>query len=864
MVKLNWLYRPHVPTVVTWGVPWPKGKLKKDEPLSLWNGDEELELHEVRPTAYWPDGTIKWTAHSALLAGEANLAIKRKSVSTLSSQRIQVEETPSSLVIHTGNMNYRILREGNILIDEIRKDNRIVASNLSLETLLEQREESGDKKVRVESTYRGVIDDVIIETSGQIRSVTKVTGHHINNENHRVLPFILRLEFRLNTNSIKVIHTQMIDINPSKYFIKGMALKVNSASTGEPPWNRYVQIGTETGVYSEAAQLLLTRSFQHANGLYAKQIENIEVDLDEFEQLKEHVTANAIWNDYKIVHDSANHYKMLKRTSANHAWIEIAHGERASGAMCVGSKNGAIAISHPKMREKHPAGLEVNQLAGEPVLTIWLWSPDSEAMDLRHYSNETYVKSAYEGFDEMRATPIGIANTNELFISFYSKIPKKEEFQDYIDNWRNNPLLICEPSYYYETKAVGAYSLPNESSPFHRFLEVELDNAFTFYKREVEQRSWYGFWNYGDVMHTYDPIRHQWRYDLGGFAWQNTELAPNIWLWYMFFRTGRNDIFDFAEAMTRHTSEVDCYHFGEYKGLGSRHNVSHWGCGCKEVRVSMAGLYRYYYYLTADERTGELLKEVKDADYATRDLDPMREYFPKDQYPTHVRSGPDWAAFTSNWLVEWERTENTKYLDKITSGMNTLKKLPLRLLSGPTFGYDPETSQLTHMGDGTGGYHMMIAFGAPQVWMEIAELLEDEEWKDMLAEYGEFYVLSDQEKRNKTNNVLNDQHFHWPMFAAAMTAYAAKHKNNLELAEKAWTLLLDEKYSHTPLPIVVEEVNDWKRIEEIPWITTNTISQWCINVIVCLELLQDMPPNKDAFPQLFNMQESVKMQKGAK
>jgi len=127
-----------------------------------------------------------------------------------------------------------------------------------------------------------------------------------------------------------------------------------------------------------------------------------------------------------------------------------------------------------------------------------------------------------------------------------------------------------------------------------------------------------------------------------------------------------------------------------------------------------------------------------------------------------------------------------------------------------------------------------------------------------------FYVLSDQEKRNKTNNVLNDQHFHWPMFAAAMTAYAAKHKNNLELAEKAWTLLLDEKYSHTPLPIVVEEVTDWKRIEEIPWITTNTISQWCINVIVCLELLQDMPQNKDAFPQLFNMQESVKMQKGAK
>ena len=27
-----------------------------------------------------------------------------------------------------------------------------------------------------------------------------------------------------------------------------------------------------------------------------------------------------------------------------------------------------------------------------------------------------------------------------------------------------------------------------------------------------------------DVMHAYDPVRHTWRYDIGGFAWDNTEL----------------------------------------------------------------------------------------------------------------------------------------------------------------------------------------------------------------------------------------------------------------------------------------------------------------------------------------------------
>ncbi|MFP9220046.1 hypothetical protein ACLI2E_16505, partial [Enterococcus faecalis] len=82
-----------------------------------------------------------------------------------------------------------------------------------------------------------------------------------------------------------------------------------------------------------------------------------------------------------------------------------------------------------------------------------------------------------------------------------------------------------------------------------------------------------------------------------------------------------------AEAMTRHTSETDSFHLGEYAGLGSRHNVVHWGCGCKEARISMAGLHKFYYYLTGDDRTGDLLTEVKDADYALVKTDPMRAFY---------------------------------------------------------------------------------------------------------------------------------------------------------------------------------------------------------------------------------------------
>ena len=79
-------------------------------------------------------------------------------------------------------------------------------------------------------------------------------------------------------------------------------------------------------------------------------------------------------------------------------------------------------------------------------------------------------------------------------------------------------------------------------------------------------------------MHTYDFDRHEWRYDIGGYAWDNSELATDVWLWMYFLRSGRADAFRFAEAMTRHTGEVDVHHLGRFAPLGSRHNVQHWGC----------------------------------------------------------------------------------------------------------------------------------------------------------------------------------------------------------------------------------------------------------------------------------------------
>lgn len=855
-VKLQWLEnQPAHSTGVTWGVPWKQGELDRNQSVSLYDSLGEKVGVQTWPMAYWPDGSVKWTGHGAVIDRGSNEYQLKPGENKSPDNTLQLRDMEKSIQVDTGRISCEINKEGNVFIQRLLVDEMEIGSAGKLIAIKEERQETDQGKIMKQERLEGEIKSVEIEQTGPLRAVIKIEGVHENKNNQQLFPFIVRFYFYANLPDIRIVHTFIYDGDSQTVFIKGLGMEFKGAFSGDA-WNRTVQLAGDEGMYTEPGQLLLTRRYRNAGNLFAKQISGETVDMSGKKDLKEHVNENAKWNDFKIIQDSANHYKIVKRTEKDCSWVESTHGKRAQGALYAGGTNGGSAVGIKNFWEKHPSSLEVRDLTeNESTINVWLWSPDYDSMDFRHYSKKTHVLSAYEGFDEMRATPEGIANTSELFLTCFSSPPTSQELVNLATDCQDRPLLVCEPEYYYGSKALGIWSLPNYDNPFTNFMESQLESAFQFYKKEIEQRSWYGYWNYGDIMHTYDPVRHQWRYDLGGFAWQNTELVPNIWLWYTFLRTGRSDVFKMAEAMTRHTSEVDRYHIGEYAGLGSRHNVVHWGCGCKEARVSMAGLHKYYYFLTADERTRDLLTEVRDADFATVELDPMRANFPKDNYPTHSRVGPDWAAFCSNWLSEWERTEDNKYRDKLTIGMNDLKKLPFKLLSGPVFGYDPSTSHLHHMGDGnSGGYHMMIAFGAPQVWMEMAELLEDEEWKEMIAEFGEFYSLTDEEKKQNSNGVLHDQLFHWPMFAAGLVAYAANKKQSSHLAHKAWNLLLDKEFSHTPLPIEENEVISWKTLKEIPWITTNTISQWCLNTITCLELIGHMLPDQ-------HMQESVTIQK---
>ncbi|NOU79441.1 hypothetical protein GC101_11190 [Paenibacillus sp. LMG 31459] len=835
-----------MPVGVTWGTPWPKGSLMRAEPLSLIEVGGGAVPVQSWPTAYWPDGSVKWSAHAASFTGEPSpeyyLTKSAHTPCLNHTAQIAVTDKHDLIEIDTGTIRCQLNKQGNVVIRSIIQGNAQLCSSGSLCCVLEDEQcnESG-QRTRTEHDYVSSVNQVVMEQNGPVRAVARIEGiHKLSAGTREWLPFTLRMYFYAGQSSIRVVHTFIFDGDPQADCIKGIGMKLTLPMQG-PLYNRHIRFAGDTGLFSESPKHLMT---WRTKGKYEEQFrrqtagEAISFDPHEDKRFIELIEDSATWDHFKLVQSTADSYTISKRTQEGCSWLKAAVGSRSKGLVFAGAEHGGLAAGIKNFWEKYPSSLELSHLTSESAdMTLWFWSPDAAPMDLRHYDTATHVESAYEGSDEMRSTPHGIANTSELMLWCFERTPSHDTLRKVMSECQTPSLLHCEPEFYHKSRAFGLWSLPDRSSPVKVRIEEKLDEIVAFYLKEVEARRWYGFWDYGDVMHSYDPIRHTWCYDVGGFAWQNTELVPNMWLWLMFLRSGRADIYRMAEAMTRHTSEVDMYHLGAYKGLGSRHNVVHWGCGCKEARIAMAGLHRYYYYLTGDERVGDIMDEAADADFSTVHTDPMRSYYPKDQYPTHARVGPDWSAFTANWMTRWERYEDTAYRDKIMAGIESLKTMPNRMKGLSIHGYDPDTGQLYDMGINSGG-HLAVCMGGPQVWTELALILQDPEWEEMLAEIGVIYHLPQEEKqRILTGSVPSG--YAWPMFATGITAYAAKHYGSEAMARLAWSILLQDEMGQRDLKLEehpVAELEYVRGISEIPWMTTNIASQWSLNAIMCLEL----------------------------
>jgi len=871
-------------------VPWPRGAVKKDQVFALTTRDGRALPLQTWPLAFWPDGSLKWSGFATTAGAQAGGPFKLSAIESAApeSTRVTVRRSAAAIEIDTGAMQCRLGASGANLIETIAIDGREIARAGRLVGVWQSGPDGDADDTPPREKFSSTIETLTVEQAGPVRAVVKIDGRHRMAKSGRDwLPFSVRLYFYAGQAAIRVVHTIVFDGDAEKDFIRGLGLSV-AVPLREQSQNRHVRF---SGEVDEASSLVAADTRQDASstrgGLWSEPIQpgsgNAAQQAGRKIEREGFYAPNAaeefaIWSDYKLVQATPDGFTITKRTNPRSAWLFAAAGRRASGLAFVGDVSGGLAISVKNFWQSYPSEFEVRGTASETAeLTAWLWSPEAPAMDLRHYDTRAHgLNATYEDVQPGLGTPFGVARTSEFTLFPCGAIPDKAATVAMAESGTEHPLFVASPNYIHSTGVFGVWSLPDRSTPLKAAVEDRLAATLAFYAQQQDERSWYGFWVFGDFIHSYDAAAHQWYYDYGGHAWDNTELGVPLWLWYSFLRTGRADVFRLAEAHTRNTSETDVYHLGPMLGLGSRHNVIKWGDGAKEARISQAAHWRPFYYLTTDERTGDILREQLHSDFSVAHFDPMREaqpVLPQDpKFPARVRLGPDWFAFCGNWMTEWERTGDTQWRDKILAGVDSILAMPYGLRSGVrnglnpdlggdhlgplkgggsmTVGYDPETGKLFPIPDPLAhaqvpvNYNLSTIQGGAEVMFELVPLLGRDDFAKAWLQYcrlgsapAEVLALD----RTTGHEGADGRYVELGQGGPRLAAWAYAQTKNAAFAQRALRAFAAN-------PTLVSGPDALNPVHEAPGVSTNDAAQSSLTLIEALALCADALPHEPLPP----------------
>ncbi|WP_433429629.1 Tat pathway signal sequence domain protein [Nonomuraea sp. CA-141351] len=853
MTALRWLDRPGEQGV-TWGVPWPRGTVERDTTFALADAEGREVPVQSWVTATWPDGSVKWSAHAIGAQPAAySYRIEPGSEPAAAATPVTVVREGGVLTVSTGVVTWTIEESGGTLARSISRGSREIARDVRLVSLRqsEPTPDEGGPVARSEST--GQVETVTVEQDGPVRAVVRLEGRHGD-----WLPFTVRLYFYAGAEQVRIMHTFVWDGDPERDFLAGLGLRADVVMRDEPH-ERHVRLAGSGGFLTEAVRGLTGLRRDPGESVRRAQVEGRPVG-EIAPDVASRLHLIPAWNDYTLDQSSADGFTLRKRTADGHAWVTIPAGTRSAGYGYVGGVSGGLGFGLRDFWRLHPTRLDIRNAATDLAgVTVWMWSPSAPAMDLRFYHDgmgqDTFAEQlegleiTYEDYEPGFGDAHGVARTHELILRAHDATPPSRALAEHAAAMNQPGLLAVDPSRTREAGVFGVWELPDRSTPAQAQIEDRLDFLFDLYEREREQRRWYGFWDYGDVMHTYDPDRHTWRYDVGGYAWDNSELSPDLWLWLQYLRTGRSDVFRFAESMTRHTGEVDVYHAGRWKGLGSRHNVQHWGCSCKQLRISNAAYRRFYYYLTADERTGDLLDELSTPEETFVVIDPTRkvreDVYTPDPSALSVGLGTDWGSLAAAWLTRWERHGDERARDRLLGTMADIGALPHGFLTGEAR-LDLESGRFDTSRDKISVSHLSSLFGLPEMCAELIALdLDVPGFEQAWLQYCRLYLATPEQQEAEVGERLSG--ISLIQAHSRLTAYAAARTGDAELAAWAWRkFTFDEGDQLNKNQL--QRQKDWRLtlvdgphvlspVREAPFVSTNGASQYGLAAIHNLALI---------------------------
>jgi hypothetical protein len=870
--NLRWLSEngPHVPSDgCSFGMPWAQGMYRPGQAFVI-EGDHGEWPVDSREIAYWADGSLKWTAHS--ISGDIGYSKEYTIKAAPANQpeagiRVQRDGTSVSVTSHQGLHLQFGPTGGSSLLERLESGQSTVCSGVTIIASIKGCE------------YTTRVKSVEIENQTFSRVVVKVTGAVEASGSEGRLPFHVRFYVHSDSPSVKISHSFVHDLDANEPLTSlGLQFAVPLGQT--ELYNRHVRLGGSAGgILKEEVKGL--SGLRHGPTVQNRidQTKGLVVTLREEEwartNLAEGLSYIPSWGSYSLAQLSSDGFTIKKRTKPGCSWVKIIGGGRADGTAYVGSAhNGGLAVGMSDFWERYPTQIELDNLTSETgTMTMWLYSPLAEPLETAPYHDglglDSYQKQlealdvTYEDFEPGFATANGIGRTNQFVLKPFSQTPSNQELSAFSSFTRDPPRLVATADHMYAADAFHGCWSPishtEKSVETKRVgeLETNLELLFTYYKGQVEQNRWYGFWDHGDVQHTYDAYRHAWRYDVGGFAWDNSELSTDLWLWLYFLRTGRADVFKMAEAMTRHTAEVDVYHTGRFRGFGTRHGVQHFSDSSKQLRISNVLYRRFYFYLTGDERTGDLISELQDCQNSLLGLDSHRKVqqhagIPEGFAMTNI--GLDCGPLAAAWLTAWERRSN---------GWESCKDLLINLLDGiaglehgianNAILFNPTSGEVRGCPPPTPEWaisHLSMLFGFPEIMAELFHYARGEyplvidKFKEIYLAYCRAYNGGPKVQREEFGFEF-PSHATWRQSHSTLTAFAAADSKprdgHLAIAAGEQFFNTDGYTAQQTWSVQKTSPPEYfTHGEEASWVSTNETARYGVSAIVNLATLGQM------------------------
>ena len=595
-------------TPITVGVPFPKGELDSPAHVRLLNGDGEEVPAQITPVTTWApaDSSLKWI-WVFFFAGEDDTYqleygpnVERAPVTGEKIRFVNNQRPYGATHISTGPLRFDINKgAGGGFLDDVEFDaagdgfgprDTIATEPAGRGSFLDLLD-----RVGVDSSRATVTQTYKEKGSGPLHAVLRIEGtYQYSRDDHPATPFVTRIHAYAGKPYLRVLHTITYTGDPDQHpAVEGQHAQIATSAenivdeeelAGDPRWTQPADRIAGMGLsldYQLDGPLTVRTAYRRGDWwqpdstqIYERQspaadrVSLVQTGPDSASMPTGPTSSATERVDGFSARITADGTEQVDATRAP-GWIDVRGEQRGV----------ALGVRH--FTEAYPKELAVD--VGDQQLHAYAWSASARPMSFARWSGEE------DGGMVDNFAP-GLTKTTEYVVRFHRADADPAEVQRTLDHVLDPAVAHAPPSWYAESRVYGR--LAPRSDTFAAF-ERGLDYKFRWWRFNRRWEPWYGAFTYGDGKNYF--YRDRW------FEYANNEPAQDYILWTQFMRTGERQYALDAEAMSRHTMDVDNTHWparpdyrgdsntaldwwtakaqppgSPYVGMGRRHGNQHW------------------------------------------------------------------------------------------------------------------------------------------------------------------------------------------------------------------------------------------------------------------------------------------------